>query len=214
MNNIQKLLPFLAVVYLAVFGLSSAYAQDGGSGFQIEEIVVTAERREETINDVPLSLTAFNTEALDQLGIYDDQDLEALTPGLQFGQEEEGDGQGTTMRGIGTYTGGASHADTAVAVYVNGAYSRSQMGIAGNMFDINRIEVARGPQGTLHGKNSIGGSISYFMNKPTDEWDVKAMAELTDQTTQRVSVAFGGPLIGPLSFRITAGSFTGDGAQE
>ena len=75
MNNTKKLLPFLAVVCLAVFGLSSAYAQDGGRGFQIEEIVVTAERREETINDVPLSLTAFNTDALDQLGIYDDQDI-------------------------------------------------------------------------------------------------------------------------------------------
>jgi len=214
MNNEKKLLPFMAVVFLAVFGFSSAYAQDDDDdGFYIEETIVTAERREESINDVPVSLTAFNTDALDQLGIYDDQDLEALTPGLQFGQEEEADGQGTVMRGIGTFTGGATHADTAVAVYVNGAYSRSQMGIASNMFDIERIEVARGPQGTLHGKNSIGGSISYFMTKPTDEWDFKALVELTDQTTERVSLAVGGPLVGPLSFRLTGGSFTGDGAQ-
>ena len=213
MNNTQKIMQFFMGACLALFSFSYANAQDGSRGFEIEEIVVTAERREETINDVPLSLTAFNEQALEQLGIIDDQDLEALTPGLQFGQEEEGDGQGTTMRGIGTYTGGASHADTAVAVYTNGVYSRSQMGIASNMFDINRIEVARGPQGTLHGKNSIGGSISYYMNKPTKEWDVRAMAEITDQTTQRISVAFGGQLIGPFSFRITAGSFTGDGAQ-
>ena len=197
--------------------VSPAYAQDDEeteSGFQIEEIVVTAERREENINDVPLSLTAFDADALDQLGIIDDQDLEALTPGLQFGQSEEQTGQGTTMRGIGTFVAGANHMDMAVATYVNGAYSRTGTGVAPNMFDVDRVEVARGPQGTLHGKNSIGGSISYFMNKPTPEWDVRALAEFTDQSTQRVQVAVGGPLIGPFSFRITAGSYTGDGAQK
>jgi iron complex outermembrane receptor protein len=198
-------------------GLSTANGAERGKkgeGFYIEEIVVTAEKREENINDVPLTITAFDANAIEQLGIIDEGDLEALTPGLQFGQHEEQTGQGTVIRGIGTFVAGANHMDMAVATYVNGAYSRTATGVAPNLFDVERVEVARGPQGTLNGKNSIAGSISYVTRKPTPEWDARLLGEFTDQTTQRINVAVGGPLFGPLSFRLTAGSYTGDGAQK
>jgi iron complex outermembrane receptor protein len=196
--------------------VSPVYGQgdENDEGFYIEEIIVTAEKRAENINDVPLTITAFDSRSIAELGIVDEGDLEALTPGLQFGQHEEQTGQGTTIRGIGTFVAGVNHMDMAVATYVNGAYSRSATGVAPNLFDVDRVEVARGPQGTLNGKNSIAGSISYHTRKPTDEWDVELQGEFTDQVTQRLNVAFGGPLFGPFSFRITAGSYTGDGAQE
>ena len=199
----------------AVYGQDTEETASKESEFLIEEeIVVTAERRAEDINDVPLTITAFDARSIEELGIVDEQDLEALTPGLQFGYSEEQTGQGTVIRGIGTHVAGANHMDMGVATYVNGVYSRSTTGVAPNLFDVERVEVARGPQGTLNGKNSIAGSINYVTRKPSDEWDVQLLGEFTSQTTQRYNMAVGGPIIGPLSFRITGGVYTGDGAQE
>ena len=82
------------------------------------------------------------------------------------------------------------------------------------MFDIERIEVARGPQGTLFGRNSIAGSVSWFNKKPTAEWDAEILAEWTDQFSERYGVAFGGPIWGDLRFRVTAHYNKGAGTQE
>ncbi len=221
-GKVQNKFTMLVGTALLVGGFSNANGQDAAAektdakkrDFYIEEILVTAEKRSENINDVPLTITAFDASSIEELGIVDEGDLEALTPGLQFGQSEEQTGQGTVIRGIGTFVAGANHMDMAVATYVNGAYSRSGTGVAPNLFDVERVEVARGPQGTLNGKNSIAGSISYVTRKPTPEWDVRVLGEFTDQTTQRINVAVGGPLFGPLSFRLTGGSYTGDGAQK
>ena len=82
-------------------------------------------------------------------------------------------------------------------------------------FDLERIEVARGPQGTLNGRNSIAGAINVVTKGPTDHWDAELMGEVTDISQQRLNGALGGPLgEGPFSFRLTAGNHTGDGRQE
>lgn len=182
--------------------------------FTLDEIVVTATKREENIMDVPVTVSAFDARMIEELGIVDEGDLEALTPGLQFGNDEERSGQGTVIRGIGTRTSGTLHADLAVAYYVNEVYTHSAVGVTPNLFDIERVEVARGPQGTLHGRNSIAGSITYVTKRPTADWDAQILTEFTDQFTQRYNVAFGGPIFGPLTFRITGGYYEGDGAQE
>ena len=215
MNKMTQLKQLALLCAALVYGgMAYVYAGSDNPGYYTDEIIVTAEKREENINDVPLTITAFNARALEELGIVDEGDLEALTPGLQFGQSEEQTGQGTVLRGIGTHIAGANHMDMGVATYVNGAYSRTATGVAPNLFDVERVEIARGPQGTLNGKNSIGGAISYVLMKPTPEWDLNFTGEFTDQTTRRLNVAWGGPLIGPMSFRITGGRYHGEGAQE
>ena len=178
----------------------------------IEEIIVTAEKRDESILDVPVTMSAFSEEMIEQLGITADEDLENLVPGLQFGYDYEG--QGVSMRGIGTHSAVINQADSAVAFYVDGVYSYKPYGIAPNMFDLERIEVARGPQGTMNGRNSIAGSISFITQKPTDTWDVNVLAEFTDQVTQRYGLAFGGPITDQWSFRLTGSQYDGDGTQE
>ena len=219
MKRRQNTLLLLAGTVLAFGGFNQVHGEDAGTqttedGFEIEVVVVTAERRAENINDVPLTISAFDSGAIEELGIVDEQDLEALTPGLQFGYSEEQTDQGTVIRGIGTHVAGANHMDMGVATYVDGVYSRTTTGVAPNLFDVERVEVARGPQGTLNGKNSIAGAISYVTRKPSDEWDIQLLGEFTSQTTQRYNLAVGGPIIGPLSFRVTGGVYTGDGAQE
>ena len=208
-----------AVVSVAMIA-SPALGQDDDTTTEetyVEEIIVTAERREENLLDVPVTMSAFSGEMIEQLGMTNALDLEQLVPGLQFGSaslQQRSDGQGTTIRGIGTQSARELHSDLAVAVYVDGVYTVDTYGLAPNLFDIERVEVARGPQGTLNGRNSIAGSISFHSKRPTDTWDTELLAELTDQTTQRINIAFGGPLSDEVSFRINAGLHQGDGAQE
>ena len=179
------------------------------------ELVVTAEKIEEDILAVPMTITAFDADMLEQLVLQDRIDLQTLVPGLQFGDEMDQEGQGTVIRGIGTRLAGQTHTDRAVATYVDGAYTIGLYGtLPGGGFDLARIEVARGPQGTLNGRNSIAGSVNLVYKKPTPEWDAEVMTEFTDVAQQRVNVAVGGPLGGALSFRLTGGAHTGDGWQE
>ena len=149
---------------------------------------------------------------IEELGMTNSADLEQLVPGLQVGDHQSG--SGLAIRGIASQKQREGHTDLAVAVYVNGVYTVDDYGLAPNLFDMERVEVARGPQGTMNGRNSIAGSISYFHKKPTDEWDAEILTEFTDQFTQRYNVAFGGPISDLVSFRISGGYYEGDGAQK
>ena len=200
---------------LAAPGVFAGESGDADSGEQvIEQIIVTAEKREENLLDVPVTMTAFSNQMIEELGMTSHDDLEQLVPGLQFQDEGTQTGQGTTIRGIGTRLAGETISDLAVATYVDGVYTLGIYGVAPNMFDLERVEVARGPQGTLHGRNSIAGAISYFSRRPTDHWDMLVHTEFTDQFTQRYGVAWGGPISDNLSFRINGSYYEGDGAQK
>ena len=180
-----------------------------------EEVIVTAEKVEENILDVPMTITAFDSKALEELVLQDKTDLQSLVPGLQFGDEMDQEGQGTVIRGIGTRIAGQTHTDRAVATYIDGAYTIGLYGtLPGGGFDLERIEVARGPQGTLNGRNSIAGSLNFVYKKPSAEWDGEVMAEITDVSQQRVNAAVGGPLTDQIMFRLTGGIHVGDGRQE
>ena len=219
--------PFLKsaslVIALSVLGVQAQQQQSAEGNEQdeltraIEEVVVTAEKREENVLEVPLTLTALSAQMLEELGLSNALDLEQLVPGLQFGSaalQQRSDGQGITIRGIGTQSARELHSDLAVAVYVDGIYTVDTYGLAPNLFDVERVEVARGPQGTLNGRNSIAGSISYHTRKPTAERDTIVLAEITDQMTQRINAAIGGAITDSLFYRLRGGFLTGDGSQE
>ena len=213
----HTLLVLLLGAAFALSGFPMAYGQEEEEEkevFTLEEIVVTATKREENLLEVPLTMTAFDDQLIESLGITNSNDLEQLTPGLQFGDDGEKVGQGTVIRGIGSRLFGETHSDLAVATYVDGVYSYARVGITPSLFDVDRVEVARGPQGTLHGRNSIAGSISFITKKPGGQLDAEILVEFTDQFTQRYNLAFGGPITDQFLFRITGGYFDGDGAQE
>lgn len=214
MNQLHSYMAWGLVLSLTTYASYSVGQDDDDEEVYIEEIIVTAEKREENILDVPVTMSAFSSQLIEELGMTNNDDLEQLVPGLQFQDEGQQTGQGTTIRGIGTRLAGETHPDLAVATYVDGVYTLGTYGVAPNMFDLERVEVARGPQGTLNGRNSIAGSISYYYTRPTDEWDLLFHSELTDQFSQRYGLAFGGPISENVSFRINGSYFDGDGAQE
>lgn len=158
----------------------------------IEEIVVTAQKREELAQDVPISVQAFSTDYLDARAIYDTQDLPKITPGLTVTTQV---GFSTIfLRGIGTDV--FLLADPSVSVYVDEVYVPFVLGIVQDFGAIERIEVLKGPQGTLFGRNSLGGAIRILSKTPsiedfTGEFEATAAGSDTQRLRGYVSVPLG-----------------------
>lgn len=128
----------------------------------VEEIIVTAQKREESLKDVPISVQAFSAEALDARGVGDISTLQAVTPGLNVSTQA-----GFTVvfiRGIGA--NGFITADPSVAYYVDNVYIPAAQNLGEGFGDVERVEVLKGPQGTLFGRNAVGGAISVITKKP------------------------------------------------
>ncbi len=206
-------------IAVAAMGIPVAYSAEQDEDQFIEEITVTGVRGEENVLDMPMTVTGFNKEMIEKLGIQNTQDLEVLVPGLQIGNRTQGGGKGEDdhyyMRGLGSERTVNFFSDTSVAVYVDGVYTDQTFGIDGGMFDVERVEVARGPQGTTGGRSAIAGAINFHTRKPTDTFDLRTKLELTDVATQRLQVAFGGPIGDTdFSYRLGLSSYTGDGRIE
>ena len=179
-----------------------------------QEMVVTLERRAENLLAVPVTMSVLTSDTIYELGIRNRDDLDLLIPGLRFGDEGGRIGRGPVIRGMGSRRWGEIHGIQDVAIYVDGVRQRSPMVTAANLLDIERVEIARGPQGTLHGSNAIGGAISFVTKGPPDKWEVEVLTEFTNGFSQRYNVAFGGPITDWFKFRIAGGYHDGDGTQE
>ena len=209
----------LALIGLPAYSADETDAddEDDGGGY-IEEVLVTGERGETNVLDRAMTVTGFNLEMIERLGMQHADDLEVLVPGLQKGNRSQGAGKNEDghydMRGVGNDRAVNFHQDNSVAFYVDGVYTDQSYATDG-MFDVERVEVARGPQGTTGGKAAIAGAISLWSRKPTDTWDMRVSAELTDISTQRLQIAFGGPIADSgFSYRMGVSSYTGDGMIE
>lgn len=134
----------------------------------IETVVVTAEKRAQNVQDVPIAMSAIGGEDLNKLGIRGLADLSFHTPALRFSPSSQGGENSVTLRGIGNVNVTAA-GDSPVGYLVDGVYMGRTTSVDPEFFDISRIEVLRGPQGTLYGRNSVGGSINVITNQPTNE---------------------------------------------
>ncbi|NIB43513.1 TonB-dependent receptor [Pseudomaricurvus alkylphenolicus] len=141
---------------------------DGGL---LEEVIVTAQKREESIQDVGVAVTAFNGDALRSLGWSNSEDVAAQTPGL-VATSFSGDSSVSlfSLRGVGQ-NDFADHQEAPTAVYVDGVYVAATGAAGVQMFDTERVEVLKGPQGTLFGRNATGGLIHIVSRQPTDEFE-------------------------------------------
>jgi outer membrane receptor protein involved in Fe transport len=135
------------------------------SGAAGESIVVTAQRRRENVQNVPIPVTAIGGDKLDAQGIVGFEDLTARVPSMRFGSGVTGGEHVITMRGLGSQNT-TSGGDSPVAYSVDGVYMARSTAVDPEYFDVNRIEILRGPQGTLYGRNSVGGSVNVITNRP------------------------------------------------
>jgi iron complex outermembrane receptor protein len=164
---------FQAASILALAVASQAQAQDApaaaappaaSSGHQIEDIVVTASRRSESVQDSSLAISVVGGDALASAGVSQATDLGAVVPGLTVSL-----GGGlvqTYLRGVGSFATDAA-AESAIAYNINGVYISRPNGIGPIFFDLDRVEVLKGPQGTLYGRNATGGAINLITKRPT-----------------------------------------------
>lgn len=136
----------------------------------LEEIVVTAQKREQNLQDVPIAVSAFSGEQLQEAAVKDIFDLQNSAPGLQSVQEQSNSSSGFRLRGIGT-SGQNFGLESAVGMYVDGVYRARQSSMISEMIDIEAVEVLRGPQGTLFGKNTPAGAILFRTVAPSFEQD-------------------------------------------
>lgn len=159
---------FFTGVSLAALGAASpALAQEQEQGRVTDEIVVTAEKREASIQDVPIAISAFDESRLERLQLNDAQDLQLAIPNFQFSKQNF-TGSNVAIRGVGTKVV-ATSGDAAVGIHINGAPVASSPIFEGEFFDVQRVEVLRGPQGTLYGRNSSSGVLNIITQKAVTE---------------------------------------------
>ncbi len=143
---------------------TGAAAQDAPQPTQLEEIIVSAQRRSERLQDVPVTVTAFSAEEIELARLRQIDDIATRTPGLNFDAFPASQPR-ITIRGIGSSDRGAA-GDPSSAVFLDEVYLGRPAAVAFDAFDVSRIEVLKGPQGTLYGRNVVGGAINVVTNRP------------------------------------------------
>jgi iron complex outermembrane receptor protein len=166
---------------------AAAPASDDNS---IAEIVVTAEKRNESLETVPVAISAYTSKTRDLIGIDTIQDMTNFTPGLAYSTSLDR----AFIRGVGRETNNLS-TNPGVATYADSVYNSSVVAASGDELFEDRIEVLRGPQGTLYGRNAIAGTINSISKRPTDDWTAEVRVKVGNFGTHD----FEGKLSGPIS---------------
>ncbi|WP_049974433.1 TonB-dependent receptor [Azospirillum sp. B4] len=185
---------------LATAGRAQTAAPDDAA--VLEEIVVTARKRAEPLGHTPLSITALKGEEMRERGLNTLEDVAAVTPGVSFREDVAGRaGPAITIRGVGfdDYHAGGS---PSAAVHIDEVYQGSSAWITAQLFDIDHVEILKGPQGTLYGQNSPAGAINILTRQPTDTAQGYITASYGSYDALRVEGGVGGPIAPDLSGRI------------
>ena len=182
---------------------SSAHAQTkpastAAAANTIEELVVTAEKRAQNLQDVPVAVSAFTANKRDLVGINSIQDMTNFTPGLAYNSSTDR----ISLRGVGRLTNVLT-ADASVANYNDGIYETFAVQAGKSTLFLDRVEVLRGPQGTLYGRNAIGGAINVISKRPTEDWYAEVRASYANYDHATIEAAVSGPFIIPgMQFRL------------
>jgi len=178
-----------AAMTLTAAGALPVLAQEEG-GRRIEEVIVTAERRQSTVQDTSISISAFDSEFLDNFNIRNQEDLQNYIPATTIQPYD------AAIRGVGR-TSRTLGGEPGVSTYFNGTYSED-FGIAsteGGLKDIARVEVLRGPQGVLYGRSAVGGAINFETKRPTDQYEFELDTLFGNFNTNEVNYVLSGPII-------------------
>ncbi len=205
----QKIIYTLIAFSISVLPFSISSEEEEVNRGGIEEITVTAEKRTSTVSDTSMSITAFDSSLIEDLGLQGPDDLMDQLPATTRDQFD------VRIRGVGRNFR-ALGGDPGVATYYNGVFS-PDFGIAAGenyLYDVERIEVLRGPQGTLYGRNSIGGAINYITKKPTFEAEGQVRVLVGSDGTHQNYLMSSGPVTDTFAYRFTAMTADTDPLQD
>jgi iron complex outermembrane receptor protein len=183
------------------------HAQAQPAATSLEEVIVTARKRDESSIDVPVAVNVFTAADIEAAGIKGPQDFIDLTPNMTMVQTQN---QGTsfiTVRGISQ----ARNSEPSVAVVIDGVAMANPSQFNQELVDIESIQVLKGPQGALYGRNAIGGAILITSKQPTDEFEGKISAGYDSGPGYRLGATLSGPMTDTLKYRLTASYFNTDG---
>ena len=198
---------------LGIAALAAPLAVIADDQLQLTEIVVTAQKRSENLQATPVAVTALSTDDLTQRNIVTTQDLMQVTPGLQVSTQTAGDGGGSAtffLRGMGQQRS-ANGSEPAVGIYIDDIYYPSLQGSIFGILDLEQIEVLRGPQGTLFGRNTIGGAIRYTTKKPSDDFEASATVTGGSYGRNDITGTLNLPLGSMVDVRVTVGRLKNSG---
>mgnify|MGYP000326848210 CR=1 FL=1 len=207
--NLSKTVIGLAVS--TALASPSIYATEQND-LAIERVVVTAQKRQQNLQEVPISVSALNSEELKQANVVSLSNMASIVPGLNISntQAEE---TSITMRGIGSNDFGFS-SDESIPIYLDGVYLGSGIGAISDLIDIAQIEVLKGPQGSLFGRNAVGGAVNITTTKPSSDLEANVSVGRGNYNLNTVQGMINAPLVDDeLSLRMTAGIRKRDGWQ-
>ena len=200
------LLGGVAVTAMLAGGVGPAFAQAtiDSSAPQVATVVVTAQRRSENVQNVPVSVQAVTSKEIQALGIKQTEDLGQITPNLTIASPEGAGNQPLiTIRGIGLNDFDSNNAGPN-GIYVDDVYISAPSAQSFAIFDLDGVQVLKGPQGTLYGRNTSGGALVFTSKKPTDVFSSDFHLEYGNYNTVNVSGGVGGPITSNLDGRVSA----------
>lgn len=194
---------------------SAAQAQEAQEPSALEEIIVTAQKREQALQEVPISVTALTSETLQEAGVVDMKSVSTLVPSLKTQESFQPVAQAYRIRGIGSEPSIPTF-EPEVGLFIDGVYMpRSGLGV-GDLVDVARVEVLSGPQSTLYGKNVNAGVINVVTEAPSDEFEASIAGTLSqlyggkDATAIRLAGSVSGPISDDVRFRLTGVTYDQD----
>ncbi|MFC4443341.1 TonB-dependent receptor [Caulobacter henricii] len=200
----------LGVSLAALIASSPALAQSQTSNSTVEEIIVTATKREQTLQDVPVSVSVTGAQAVERAQVRDLIDLQSMVPSLKVSQFNAVSQTNFVIRGFGNGNGNDG-IESSVAVFIDGVYRSRSSSALDDLPEIERIEVLRGPQSTLFGKNVSAGAISIVTKKPQFDFGGKAEVSLGNYNSQQFKATVTGPLSETVALRLSGGMNKRDG---
>ena len=205
--NLNKLSIAIAIS-LSLSVTPSIQAKEGGV---FEKIEITAKKRSQDLQTVSVSVTAFSGEGLRELNMTDSVDIAAQTPGLNIGTPVgEGNNPSISLRGVGLNDFNDNN-EGPIAVYRDEVYQSAMPGLTFQLFDLERVEVLRGPQGTLYGRNATGGLVHFISSKPTEDTEILLDLTLAENNQIKTEAAIGGSLTDELRGRLSIATNQHDG---
>jgi len=202
---------YVGPVVFGVMLLGNSLSLWAAESPMMEEVIVTAQKREGNLQETPISITAFTGDAIEALGFRQSVDITAQTPNFSVGYPNGDTGvPAPFIRGVGLNDFGVLNQGP-IASYSDETYISSNAAQIFQLLDVERVEVLRGPQGTLYGRNATGGAVNFVSRKPTQDWEGWARANAGSFGLKSLEGAFGGPLGDAAAFRFSLLKTDSDG---